>query len=249
MNDTYDLFVSSDSFFERSSVGDPLFLLLVIGIPAISQLIATTMRNRFVQFSRHTMPFSGREIAERMLHENNIEDVKVISTAGQLTDHYNPIDKTVNLSEAVYNESNIAAVAVAAHECGHAVQDATGYPFLVARSKMVPLLKLGNMALPVLCIGGAGISAALGEKVTTSLFMITLGMPTLFSLITLPVEFNASSRALHWMEMSGLVPGEQHARAKKALFWAAMTYIIAALGAIAQVLYFAKIFRGQRSNR
>lgn len=225
------------------------FLLLVIGIPAISQMVASTMRSRFVHFSRHTMPFTGREIAERMLSENGIEDVRVISTAGQLTDHYNPENKTVNLSEAVYNQNNIAAVAVAAHECGHAVQDATRYPFLLMRSKMVPLLKLGNMALPILCFGGAGVSAIFGQNVTSLMFIISLGLPALFSFVTLPVEFNASTRALRWMEMSGLVPGEQHARAKKALFWAAMTYVIAALGAIAQVLYFARMFFGPRSRR
>ena len=229
-------------------MNDPLFLLLVIGIPMLSQFIASTMRHRFVQFSGHAMPFSGREIAERMLFENHIRNVKVISTSGQLTDHYNPLDKTVNLSEAVYNQRNIAAVAVATHECGHALQDATDYPFLIARTKMVPLLKLSNIALPVLCLGGAGISTALGGKVTASLFVVALGLPTLFSVITLPVEFNASRRALHWMEMSGLVPGEQHVRAKKALFWAAMTYVISALGAIAQALYFMRFFRGRRTT-
>lgn len=227
---------------------DPLFLFLVLGLPAISQMIATRMRSKFVQYSQHTTPFSGREIAELMLERNGITDVEVTDTKGQLTDHYDPLKRTVNLSDSVYHERNIAAVAVAAHECGHAIQDKEGYPFLVMRSKMVPLLRVSSMALPILCFGGAGVSAFLGQKLTGILFIATLALPALFSLITLPVEFNASYRALQWMEMSGLVPDEQHGRARKALFWAAMTYVIAALGAIAQMLYFLKIFLPRRSS-
>ncbi|MEM7313115.1 MAG: zinc metallopeptidase [Planctomycetota bacterium] len=227
---------------------DPLFLFLLLGLPAISQMVASRMRSQFVRFSQFTMPYTGREIAELMLSRNGIHDVEVTATRGQLTDHYDPIKKTVNLSESVYHERNIAAVSVAAHECGHAIQDKVGYPFLVMRSKMVPLLRMSSLALPILCFGGAGVSAVLGQKMTGFLFIFALGLPALFSLITLPVEFNASSRALEWMEMSGLVEGEQHKRAKNALFWAAMTYVIAALGSIAQLLYFARVFMPRRGS-
>ena len=131
---------------------DPLILLLMFGIPLASQAVASTLRKRFVQHSREPMPMTGAEIARRMLAENHITDVQVIPTKGQLTDHYNPVNKTVALSEIVYSQANVAACAVAAHECGHAVQDATGYPLLTMRSKMVPLLRLSNVALPVIAL-------------------------------------------------------------------------------------------------
>ena len=226
-------------------MSDPLFLVILIGIPMISQFVSSTMRKRFVQFSQEPIQYSGREVAEMMLQHRGINDVRVISTAGQLTDHYDPRNKTVNLSQVVYNQRNVAAVAVAAHECGHAVQDATGYPLLVARSKMVPLLKLSNMALPILAFGGAGISQVAGQKGMAVLCLTALGLPALFSVITLPVEFNASRRALTWMQEVGLAAGEKYAGAKKALFWAAMTYVVAALGAIVQAMYFARMFLGR----
>jgi Zn-dependent membrane protease YugP len=230
-------------------VGDPLFLLLLIGIPIVSQMVSTQMRKHFVEFSRDPMPLSGREAAEQMLWQNGISDVRVISTPGQLTDHYDPRTKTVNLSEVVYNERNVAAVAVATHECGHAVQDATGYPMLSARSKMVPLLRLSNFAIPVLAFGGAGVSQFAGYHGTALLCLLALGMPALFSLVTLPVEFNASRRALNWLEEVGIAAGDQYSSARKALFWAAMTYVVAALGAILQAIYFAKLLLGgRRSN-
>jgi Zn-dependent membrane protease YugP len=219
---------------------DPLILLLMIGFPLASQAVASALRRRFVLHSREPMPMTGAEIARRMLAENNINDVQVIPTKGQLTDHYNPANKTVALSEVVYSQANVAACAVAAHECGHAVQDATGYPLLTLRSKMVPLLKLSNVALPVIAFGGAGISALQGANVIAYGLLGLLALPTLFSLVTLPVEFNASRRALNWMEDSGVVVGERHASAKNALWWAAMTYVVAALGSIAQVVYFAR---------
>lgn len=224
---------------------DPFFLLLLFGIPVISKLVSSQMRKRFVEFSSEPMPISGREAAMQMLFENGITDVRVISTAGQLTDHYDPRNKTVNLSQVVYDQSNVAAVAVATHEVGHAVQDSTGYPLLTMRSKLVPLLKLSNVALPVLAFGGAGISEVAGNHGMAILCLFALGLPALFSLVTLPVEFNASRRALNWMEDAGIAQGEHHAGAKKALFWAAMTYVVAALGAIIQALYFAKFFLGR----
>ena len=230
-------------------MSDPFFLLVLVGIPLLSQFISSQMRQRFVEFSREPMPLSGREAAEQMLHTNGIVDVRVISTPGQLTDHYDPRNKTVNLSQAVYDRNSVAAVAVATHECGHALQHATGYPLLTLRSKMVPLLKLSNLAVPVLAFGGAGVSQFAGMHGMAILCLFALGLPALFSLVTLPVEFNASRRALNWLKDVGLATGNQYIGARKALFWAAMTYVVAALGAIVQALYFARIFLGRGRAR
>ncbi|TWU33827.1 zinc metallopeptidase [Novipirellula artificiosorum] len=225
-------------------MGNPLFLLLLIGIPIIAQFVSSQMRRHFVQFSRDPMPLSGREAAEQMLHSHNIHDVRVISTDGQLTDHYDPTNKTVNLSQVVFNERNVAAVAVATHECGHAVQDASEYPMMSVRSSLVPLMKLSNVAIPLLAFGGAGISQLAGNQGTALLCLAGFGIPALFSLVTLPVEFNASRRALNWLEDSGMAEGN-YKGARKALFWAAMTYVVGALGAIAQAFYFATLFLGR----
>ena len=225
---------------------DPVLLLIIVGLPMASQFVASQLRKRFVQFSRHSVSLSGSEVAERMLRESGINDVKVTATRGQLTDHYNPVNKTVHLSEAVYAQRNVAAAAVAAHECGHAVQHARNYPLLTMRSKMVPLLRISSVAMPILFIGGAAFAGMMGQQTFAYLLIVVLGLPALFSLITLPVEFDASKRALKWMESSGFAVGPQHARAEKALWWAAMTYVIAALGALAQVLYFARMFLKRR---
>lgn len=230
-------------------MNSPIFFLLLFGIPMLSQWVSSQMRKRFVQYSRDPMPLSGREAAERMLYDRGIHDVQIISTAGQLTDHYDPRNKTVNLSEVVYNQRNVAAVAVATHECGHAVQHATGYAMLQARSKMVPLLKLSNLAMPVLAFGGASVTQMAGMQGMAILCLFALGLPALFSLITLPVEFNASRRALDWIDEVRLAEGDQYRGAKKALFWAAMTYVVAALGAIIQAVYFASLLLGRRSPR
>lgn len=229
-------------------MGDPIFLLLLVGIPLVSQFVASQMRARFVKFSTDPIPYSGAEVAAMMLEQSDISDVQITATRGQLTDHYNPTNKTVNLSEVVCHERNIAAAAVAAHECGHAVQHATGYPLLTARSKLVPLLNISNKVLPLMAIGGAGLTAGLVQSLPLLkyAFIGILGLPALFAVVTLPVEFNASNRALAWMERTNLVPDEQHGKAKKALFWAAMTYVIAALGSIAQLLYYARFFMGNR---
>ena len=227
-------------------MGDPLFLLLLVGVPLISQFVSSQMRTRFVQFSRDPIQFSGAEIAQMMLQQNDIHDVQITATRGQLTDHYNPTNKTVNLSEVVCHERNIAAAAVAAHEVGHAVQHATNYPMLTARSKMVPFLNISNKILPIVALGGAGTMSFVMHSPLKWAFIGALGLPVLFALVTLPVEFNASKRALQWMERTNLLIGEEHNKAKKALFWAAMTYVIAALGSIAQLLYYARFFLSRR---
>jgi uncharacterized protein len=226
-------------------MNDVMFLVLMIGLPLISQAVSSQMRKRFVQFSGQPMQLSGKEAAMEMLRQHGINDVQVISTGGQLTDHYDPVNKTVNLSQVVYDQRNVAAVAVATHECGHAVQHATGYPFLSMRSKMVPLLKISNMAVPIMAFGGAGISQMAGNAGTALLCLLALGLPAMFSMITLPVEFNASRRALVWLQEVGLAEGQQYKGARKALFWAAMTYVVSALGAILQALYFARMFLGR----
>lgn len=229
---------------------DPIMLLILFGIPMIAQFVSSQMRARFVRFSKDPMPLSGKEIAELMLQQRGITNVQVISVQGQLTDHYDPTKLTVNLSEPVYSQRTVAATAVAAHEVGHAVQHATKYPMLMARSKMVPFLKLSNFALPVVFFGGAGLSAMVGESGLAFLLIAGLGLPALFSIVTLPVEFDASKRALAWMREAGLAPdGPQYEGARKALFWAAMTYVVAALGSVVQALYFARMFLGRGAGR
>ena len=218
----------------------PLLLLMIIGLPLASQAVANAMQTRFVRFSQDPMPFTGAETALRMLHENGIYDVKVVPTGGKLTDHYDPTAKIVALSEVVYARANVAACAVAAHECGHAVQHATGYPMLGLRTLMIPLLNFSNRAMPALSIGGAMLSSSNGLPVLAYALIATLCVPALFSLITLPVEFNASNRALRWMEKSGITTPTNHDGAQKALWWAAMTYVVAALGSIAQVIFWAQ---------
>lgn len=225
---------------------NPFFLILVIGFPLISQFVAGNLRKRFVRYSADPMPMTGAEIAHRMLADNNITDVEVVPTQGELTDHYDPRTRTVALSEVVYSRANVAACAVAAHECGHAVQHATRYPLLGMRSRMVPLLKLSNAALPIISIGGASLFAFGNSNLIAFCLLGLLALPALFSLITLPVEFNASSRALTWMEVTGIANDSNHTGAKNALWWAAMTYVIAALGSIAQVAYYAQHFLGRR---
>lgn len=226
-------------------MGDPFFLLLLIGIPMISQFVSTQMKRHFVHFSRDPMPLSGREAAERMLFSHGIHDVRVVPTAGELTDHYDPTSKTVNLSQSVYDESNVSAVAVATHECGHAVQHATNYKMLSLRSKMVPLMRLSNVAIPMIVFGGASIFQVAGQQGIAFLALAGFGSPALFSMVTLPVEFDASRRALNWLDENGMADG-QYRSARKALFWAAMTYVVAALGSIVQAIYFAKLLLGPR---
>ena len=193
---------------------------------------------------------SGKEIAEKMLHDNGIYDVKVTHVPGQLTDHYNPLDKTVNLSEAVYNQRNAAAAAVAAHECGHAVQHAQAYAWLNLRSKLVPAVNISSNLSNILIIVGflLGAAAKMGfgywiAVVGVALFAIT----TLFTLITLPVEYDASNRALAWLKSKNMVTREEYAGAEDSLKWAARTYVVAALGSLAQLLYW--VYRLMGSSR
>jgi len=201
-------------------------------------LISGMLKRRFTQYSQIPIRHTGAQVAEMMLRQNGINDVKVISVPGQLTDHYDPISKTVNLSEPVYHMNSVAAAAVAAHECGHAIQHKQAYVWLGFRSKMVPAVQFSTNALNyVMILGLLGV----GFMQNPTFLWIWIGLfavTTLFSIVTLPVEFDASRRALVWLESSGMAASMEHEKAKNALFWAAMTYVAAALGSLAQLIYF-----------
>ncbi|MFP5439370.1 MAG: zinc metallopeptidase [Bacteroidia bacterium] len=228
---------------------------ILIGIIAlVSFAVSSKLKSKFEHYSQVRLRngMSGAEIATKMLHDNGIYDVKVISTPGRLTDHYNPADKTVNLSEAVYNERNAAAAAVAAHEVGHAVQHATAYSMLQLRSNMVPVTNVASQLAPWLIIIGIGLGAAAKMGMGFYVAIAGLGLmaiATAFSLITLPVEYDASNRALAWLKNKNMLTPQEYSGAEDSLKWAARTYLVAAIGAIATLLYYALlIFGGNRSR-
>ncbi len=227
---------------------DPVYMVIAFGAMAASWFDGAMLKRRFAQYSQLPINLTGREVAEKMLRENGINDVKVISVEGQLTDHYNPQTKTVNLSEVVYHEANVAAAAVAAHECGHAVQHAQAYSFLAMRSSMVPLLSISNNFTPWILMAGLLLLSTGFGKLLLLIGIILFGATTLFTFITLPVEFDASRRALAWLKQ-GTVSGmtqEKNDAAFNALKWAAMTYVVAALASLATLLYYIMIFLGRR---
>ena len=226
--------------------------LMIIGglMTLIGGFISNRLQSKFQYYSQLVLRnnMSGREIAETMLRHYGIVDVKVQLAEGFLTDHYNPMDKTVNLSETVYNGRSVSAAAVSAHECGHAVQHAAGYAALKMRSAIVPVVQISAKIQPFLMMGSV---LMLSGSFGTTLLLVTLvcfGLTALFSLITLPVEFDASNRALKWLEETNITSAEEHDGAKDALWWAAMTYVAAALAALASFLYILKQYLG-RSNR
>ena len=216
---------------------DIKYIILTLVTMAASRFVSMMLQKRFAEFSQVRLPMSGAQVAQRMLDDNGVGAVKVTAVGGQLTDHYNPANKTVNLSDVVFSQNNVAAAAVAAHECGHAVQDKVSYPFLRMRSGLVPIVQLSSSVMQWVLLAGL-FMAATGSTTVLLIGIIMFAMTTLFSVITLPVEFNASARALKWMEDAGIARGEYHDKAKKALFWAAMTYTVAAIGSIGQLLYF-----------
>lgn len=226
--------------------------MIIIGVIALfSWLVSSRLKSKFEHYSKLTLRngMSGAEIAEKMLADHGIRDVKVISTPGRLTDHYNPIDKTVNLSEAVYNHRNAAAAAVAAHECGHAVQHAQAYEWLTMRSKMVPMVNVSSSLSQWLIMGGIILGFAsksgIGFYVAVA-GLLLMAVATLFSFITLPVEYDASNRALAWLKNKNMLGQEEYAGAEDSLKWAARTYLVAALGALASLLYWAYRILGSR---
>lgn len=227
--------------------------LLVISVifMLIGILVSSRLKGKFARYSKERLSsgLSGKEIAEKMLRDNGIYDVKVESVRGALTDHYNPLNKTVNLSEDVYSGRNIAAAAVAAHECGHAVQHNTAYQWLTMRSKLVPAVQVASNVMSFLTLGLAFIAYSSPTMLNSMflLFIILQSAITIFSVITLPVEIDASKRALAWLDHSGLTRSYEHAEAKDALKWAAYTYVVSALGSIATLLYY--IWRFTSNNR
>lgn len=227
---------------------------ILLGIIAlVSWAVSAKLQSKFEFYSKVHLRngMSGAEIAEKMLADHGISGVRVISTSGRLTDHYNPSDKTVNLSEAVYNQRNAAAAAVAAHEVGHAVQHAQAYQWLTMRSKMVPMVNVAGPISQWLIIGGLILGAAAG--VGAGFYVAVAGLAlmtiaTIFSLVTLPVEYDASNRALAWLKNKNMLSQQEYAGAEDSLKWAARTYLVAALGAIASLLYWAmQVFGGRRS--
>ena len=223
-----------------------MYLLVAGLIMLFSWLVSNRLKNKFELYSKLQLQngMSGAEIAEKMLADHGITDVKVISTPGQLTDHYNPLDKTVNLSEAVYNQRNAAAAAVAAHECGHAVQHATAYSWLEMRSKLVPILSVTSSYVQWILIGGILLIKTFPALLLMGI--IIFAATTVFSIITLPVEYDASNRALAWLENKNMLTNEEQAGAKDALKWAARTYVVAAIGSIATLLYYVMIYMNRR---
>jgi len=222
------------------------YMLLAGLIMLFSWLVSSRLKSKFELYSKLQLQngMSGREIAEKMLADNGIYDVKVISVEGQLTDHYNPADKTVNLSEGVYNQRNAAAAAVAAHECGHAVQHATAYSWLTMRSQLVPIVNVASTYMQWILIAGILMVRSFPQLLLVGI--VIFAATTVFSIITLPVEYDASNRALAWLENKNMLTREEHDGAKDALKWAARTYVVAAIGSIATLLYYISIYNNRR---
>lgn len=223
---------------------------IIIGLTMlVSWYVSSKLQSKFEYYSKVRLQngLSGKEIAEKMLHDNGITDVRVISVAGQLTDYYNPMDKTVNLSEAVYMERNVAAAAVAAHEVGHAVQHALGYSMLQMRSKLVPMVNISSRMSQFVIMAGIFLMAtsSLG-KLVLAIGVLLFAVTTLFTFITLPVEYDASNRAMKWLQSTEMITPSEFGGVEDSLKWAARTYVVAALGSLAQLLYWASLLLGDR---
>lgn len=231
---------------------------IIIGISMlVSWWVSSRLKSKFEYYSNVHLRngLSGKEVAEKMLRDNGINDVQVISVPGQLTDHYNPVDKTVNLSEGVYMQRNAAAAAVAAHECGHAVQHAVGYSMLNLRSKLVPIVNISSNLMQFVLIAGIAIMAASrsienpnGNTTVLAIGVAMFAMTTLFAFVTLPVEYDASNRAMKWLKDTGTVTTEEFVGVQDSLRWAARTYVVAALGSLAQLLYWGSLLLGGRRD-
>lgn len=224
-----------------------MFYLLMIVLMLVGWLIQMQLKRKFKEYSETPISsgLSGKEIAEKMLRDNGIIDVTVISVEGQLTDHYNPMKKTVNLSPDVFNGSNAAAAAVAAHECGHAVQHAHAYAMLNLRSALVPVVNVSSKCMIWVLLAGILLINTFPGLLLAGIAMFAL--TTLFSFVTLPVEFDASRRALVWLESSRVATSLEHSKAKNALWWAAMTYVVAAVASLATLMYYIMIYSGRRN--
>ena len=219
-----------------------MILFMVVG-----GFVSNRLKNKFNKYSKISTSsgLSGKEIAQKMLEDHNINNVRIISVAGKLTDHYNPQDRTINLSSDVYNGRHVSAAAVAAHECGHAIQHATSYQWLQMRSQMVPIVNVSNKMMSTIFLLGifGGSLIGMNWMVTLKLFIILQAIVTIFTLITLPVEYDASRRALIWLKSSNITNTEEIKYADDALRWAARTYLVAALAAVTYLLYYLSILR------
>lgn len=229
-----------------------VYLILMVPVLVLSMFVQWRFRSKFSQYAEMQLNsgFSGKEVAEKMLRDNGIYDVSVMSTDGQLSDHYNPEEKTVNLSTDVYYGRSVAAAAVAAHECGHAIQQARSYAWLNLRSSMVPVVSITSNLLQWVLIIGVLVIAFTFNPIVLAIGVAGLALITLFSIITLPVEFDASRRALRWLKDNKniLYTTEEHTQAKDALWWAAMTYVVAALGAMTNLIYYVSILFGRQRD-
>lgn len=227
-------------------MGIPTSYLLMFGVMILGMLVQWNLKSKFKKFSKVRLDsgLTGREVAERMLRENGITDVQVISTRGQLTDHYNPVNRTINLSEPVYNSNSVMAAAVAAHETGHALQHALGYAPLKMRSALVPVVQFSSTVVQWVLLGGIILLNSFPQLLLVGIVLFAL--TTLFSIVTLPVEVDASKRALVWLERNRVTSYEQQPMAATALRSAAYTYFAAAIGSIATLLYYLSIYNSRR---
>lgn len=223
---------------------DYTYIIIFAGIAILSYIVQASLKRKFEKFSKMPVGMTGRDIAEKMLHDNGIYDVKVISTPGMLTDHYNPANKTVNLSEGVYSSASIAAAAVAAHECGHAVQHARAYAPLKMRSALVPIVSFSSSIMTWVLLIGILTVESFPQLLLAGI--ILFATTTAFSFITLPVEIDASKRALVWLERAGVTNSGNHKYATSALRSAAYTYVVAALSSLATLLYYVMIYMNRR---
>ncbi len=220
---------------------DSTYIILALALSAISWFVSNRLKTKFEHYSKFPVRLSGKEIAEQMLRESGIYDVKVQSVPGALTDHYNPQTKTINLSDAVYHQRNVAAAAVAAHECGHAVQHATAYQWLAMRSSLVPIVSISSRLNFFIIMAGLAVMAFSQSPIVLMIGIAMFAMTTLFTFVTLPVEFDASRRAVVWLDQTNQMNNVDHEGAKDALKWAAMTYVVAALGSLAQLIYWISV--------
>jgi len=226
-----------------------IFIVSLIFL-GISFLVSAILKSKFTKYSRIPLSngMTGRQIAEKMLQENGIFDVKVTSVEGFLSDHYNPAKKTVNLSPEVYNGTSVSAAAVAAHECGHAVQHASSYGPLVFRSKMVPAVQVSSMLVNWILLAGIILLATTKNPTVLLIGIIVMSVTVLFTLVTLPVEFDASKRALAWLNRTNVTNSQEYPKAKDALKWAATTYVVAALAAVVTLIQYIMIYMGSRDR-
>ncbi|MFM2358756.1 MAG: hypothetical protein RLY16_749 [Bacteroidota bacterium] len=228
----------------------PGILIISVLFMIIGMIVQSKLKGKFETYSKVPLlsGLSGREVAQKMLADNGIYQVQVTCVEGTLTDHYDPTKRTVNLSREVYEGQSIAAAAVAAHECGHAIQHANAYSMLQLRSKLVPLVNISSNLSQWVILAGLGLGFGTGNQLILLIGIVLFAVTTLFALVTLPVEFDASARALKWLNQTNLATGTAHEKAKDALKWAALTYVVSALSSVAMLLQYVMIFLGRGSN-